>query len=88
VKLTKNDCGCIIDESAGSADDLSRRIIAYAADEGFDDHDLPDEESEEYSQTMYEISEEAVEFLNDHTEGPVIWMVEDNSLFLVEKEGA
>jgi len=87
--------GVYIDDSASSAEDLDKDIIAFAEEYGFqltpaDRDELLDTESEDYYQILTEIADSAVEWLNDHNQDETVyWLVEDNSLFLgkLEDEG-
>lgn len=77
--------GCYVDENHGSADDCNRRTIKFAMAYGFtvDATELIDCEPDDLSQTLSEISDDAVEFLNDlETRSFLYWTHEDNSLFL------
>lgn len=79
----KEQIGCYIDESAGSADDCNLRTIELAGEYGFESGPLPEEDNEDYSQILSERADEAVDYLNDQNETPhTYWTFEDNSLFL------
>lgn len=78
--------GCYVDESAGSADDCNRRTIEFAEDYGFDAGEWQEELSEsdeDYSQSLSELADKAIDFLNEQeTRSFMYWMFDDNSLFL------
>jgi hypothetical protein len=76
--------GCYIDESAGSADDCNLRTIQFAASYGFAAGSLPDGDSEDYSEALSDMADNAVMFLNDlETRSFMYWTFDDNSLFLM-----
>lgn len=80
---TFTEIGCILDESAGSSDDINLRTIDFAEDYGFEYEPLPNEEDEDYGQILSETADDAVSYLNDNVEGlPYCsFYFEDNSLF-------
>jgi hypothetical protein len=72
--------GCYVDESAGSADDLTMRIVQFAQDYGF----KPGRNWRWPAEFMHETADHAVEFLNGlETRCFMHWWIEDNSLFLM-----
>jgi hypothetical protein len=88
--------GCYIDESAGSADMLNERIVELAIAYGWteaapvkpdeddctDDNDLEDAMGD-YSESLNEAADSAVDFLNECETRPYLyWSVDENSLFL------
>ena len=77
--------GCYVDESCGSADDCNSRTIEFAQEYGFAPQDMPDEDSEDYSEIISEIADEAVDFLNSlEDRDGMYWTFDDNSLFLTD----
>jgi hypothetical protein len=59
------------------------RTIQFAASYGFAAGSLPDGDSEDYSQALSDMADNAVMFLNDlETRSFMSWQFEDNSLFL------
>ena len=76
--------GCYVDESCGSADDCNTRAIEFAQEYGFVPQDMPEEDSEDYSEIIGEIADDAVDYLNslEHRTA-MFWTLDDNSLFLV-----
>lgn len=78
--------GCYIDESAGSADECNERTIQFAESYGFTYENighLSDPNSDWYSETLSEIADDAVDYLNTlETRDGYYWEFYDNSLYL------
>ena len=77
--------GCYIDESAGSAGRLNKRVINFAENYGFEiNEEVPDEEDEDYSEIISEICDDALIYLNElENRSFMYWVIEDNSLYLM-----
>lgn len=76
--------GIWLDCSCQSADDLNKRIIAFASDYGFTETvELSDDDLADLSEQLNEVADNAVDFLNglEHRTG-LYWTIDDNSLFL------
>lgn len=77
--------GCLIDGSAESADYINKETIALAEIYGFDSgmEDL-NPEGDDYSQSLSEIADEAIDYLNQYNVTPhTFFTFEENSLFLI-----
>jgi len=77
--------GCYIDGSGNNPDEFSQDILDFTENLGYEyDHPIP--EGEDKSQSLYEESEDAVDWLNEHTldSRPAFtyWTVDDGSLLL------
>lgn len=80
--------GCYIDESHGSADECNARTIDFAIAHGFSyAGNIEDEkDSEDFSQILSEIADDAVDYLNEcETRDGFYWTFEDNSLYLLNE---
>lgn len=94
--LDESDFGCVIDCSHDKAIELDRRIIEYARSFGFvlDDDaqqvlqdleridSLPLDQAADLSQDLYDISREAVDYLNSNSPSRIYFVIDDNSLYL------
>ena len=85
ITVGLTDAGCIIDESHGSAVDLDCRIIRYAElVAGYRPSIAVDamRNAGQWEPIHWE-ADAAVDYLNEHaTDGNVVFVVEDNSLFI------
>lgn len=70
----------IFDESAGSADELNRRVAELANDYGA--HITMDQEGEDVSEMLSYAGDEALDYLNTLCSPDVYFDFDDNSLFL------
>ena len=97
------ETGCYIDGSHISSLEFSARVIELAHDYGFElewdkfVEDMQKLESGEYDGSDDEIEimdaidwtyDDALEFLNTNTREGLVWVVEDQSLFLMTVEDA
>ena len=83
--------GLYLDGNQDSADNLNKAIIQFAESCGMlvTDEDrkvLEDTDSEDWSQILFEVSEDAINWLNDHhTDDSSYWMIDESCLFLVSR---
>jgi hypothetical protein len=92
--------GCYIDGSHYTSDYLSATIVRFATELGWDggqweiseilDAYVSGERDAEgicvASEPMYDASEDAVQWMNDHRTDDQVWWIEDNSLYLTNVE--
>ena len=101
MNLNNAETGCWIDGSHRSSFEFMCLVIEMAHDYGFEmdweqyQQDLADYNTdsifEDYAEMMDALDwtyEDALEYLNDNTRPGLVWVVEDQSLFLMTEEDA
>lgn len=102
MNLSDVETGCWIDGSHMSSFDFSALVIEMAHEYGFEleweafvaDVDWmkdPDDDFDREQDILDSIDwtyEDAIEYLNDNTREGLVWVVEDQSLFLMTEEDA
>ena len=98
------ETGCYIDGSHMSSFDFTTSVIDFAYDHGFEleydqfvkdvewmrtpNPDYAHDEAAEILDALDWTYEDAIEFLNSNTREGFVWVVEDQSLFLMTEEDA
>ena len=102
MNLSNVETGCYIDGSHMSSFDFTTAVIEFAHDHGFEleydqfvkdvngirDDLFTDDDIYDIMDALDWTYEDALEYLNDNTREGLVWVVEDQSLFLMTVEDA
>jgi hypothetical protein len=102
MNLSDVETGCYIDGSHMSSFDFTAAVIEFAHDHGFEleydqfvkdvndirDDLLTDDDIYDVMDALDWTYEDALDYLNTNTRPGLVWVVEDQSLFLMTEEEA